>query len=170
MIDAIDAALAAQRPLLVRGEPGIGKSQLVRAAARHLGRVSLSRVVDARTESTDLLWHYDAVARLADAQLAGALGAKEPAGRVRRRLAVGHYLRPGPLWWAFDWTDAARQAKALCQGEPPQDPDPNAPLPPDPARGSVVLVDEIDKADSESRARCAGGRRAKAGRRPPPGP
>lgn len=72
MIDAVDAAIAAQRPLLVRGEPGIGKSQLARAAAKQLGRMFVGRVVDARTESSDLLWHYDAVARLADAQLAGA--------------------------------------------------------------------------------------------------
>lgn len=49
-IKAINAALAAFRPLLVRGEPGIGKSQLARAAAKSLGRVFLQHVVDSRTE------------------------------------------------------------------------------------------------------------------------
>jgi MoxR-like ATPase len=141
MIDAIDAALAAQRPLLVRGEPGMGKSQLARATAKHLGRVFISRVVDARTESSDLLWHYDAVARLADAQLAGALG---PHGKpLRKRLSVRNYLHPGPLWWAFDWANAKGQAALVGQNPPPQDADA------DPARGSVVLVDEIDKAESD---------------------
>ena len=63
-IAAVNAALAAKRPLLVRGEPGIGKSQLARAAAKSLGRTFVPCVVDSRTESRDLLWHYDAVARL----------------------------------------------------------------------------------------------------------
>ena len=63
-IDAVNAALAAGRPLLVRGEPGTGKSQLARAAAKVLGRVFVSHVVDARTESRDLLWQFDAVRRL----------------------------------------------------------------------------------------------------------
>ena len=73
-IRAINTALAARRPLLVRGEPGIGKSQLAKAAAKQLKRPYVQHVVDARTESHDLLWHYDAVARLAEAQLCGVLG------------------------------------------------------------------------------------------------
>ncbi|MFZ4699461.1 MAG: AAA family ATPase [Candidatus Methylumidiphilus sp.] len=150
MIDAIDAALAAQRPLLVRGEPGIGKSQLAKAAAKHLGRVFLSHVVDARTESSDLLWHYDAVARLADAQLASTFCSPgESPEKLRERLSVQNYLHPGPLWWAFNWADAAKQAKQIEQNEPPQDSDPSAPLQPDPKRGSVLLIDEIDKAESD---------------------
>ncbi len=147
MIDAIDAALAAQRPLLVRGEPGIGKSQLARAAAKHLGRTFVSHVVDARTESNDLLWHYDAVARLADAQIAGALS--KQGAPIRERLAVKHYLHPGPLWWGFDWVDAAKQAGTVGESAPPQDQDLQAPLQADPSRGCVVLVDEIDKAESD---------------------
>ena len=66
---AINAALAANRPLLVRGEPGSGKSQLARAAAAALHRPLVYEVITARTECNDLLWRFDAVARLADAQV-----------------------------------------------------------------------------------------------------
>ena len=51
---AVRAALAAQRPLLVRGEPGSGKSQLARAAAEILKRLFVAEVVHARSESQDL--------------------------------------------------------------------------------------------------------------------
>jgi MoxR-like ATPase len=156
-ISAIDAALAAQRPLLVRGEPGIGKSQLARAAALQLRRAFVHEVVDARTESRDLLWHYDAVARLAEAQLQGALKAPEtqPEQDVRRRLAVTRYVWPGPLWWAFNWASARTQA-ALVKAREPEPPDagdterradPQRRC--DPANGCVVLIDEIDKAESD---------------------
>ena len=70
---AINATLATARPLLVRGEPGVGKSQLARAAAVALGRAFVPHAIDARTETRDLLWSVDAVARLAEAQLVGAL-------------------------------------------------------------------------------------------------
>lgn len=145
-IDAIDAALAAQRPLLVRGEPGIGKSQLARAAAVDLGRAYVQHVVDSRTESRDLLWHFDAVARLADAQLKGAL--REIRTRYRndlhRELTVENYLYPRALWWAFDWESARKQAiKVRRPDVPPQLPDC------DPKNGCVVLIDEIDKAETD---------------------
>jgi len=108
-IDAVNAALAARRPLLVRGEPGIGKSQLARAAAAALGRAYVSCVVDARTESRDLLWQFDAVTRLAEAQLAHA--GHETAEAVRGRLAVRYFVIPGPLWWVFNWESARSQAE-----------------------------------------------------------
>jgi MoxR-like ATPase len=156
-ISAIDTALAAQRPLLVRGEPGIGKSQLARAAALQLRRAYVQEVVDARTESRDLLWHYDAVARLAEAQLQGALKALEPGQErdVRKRLAVTRYVRPGPLWWAFNWASARVQAREVDAGEPelPDAGDAERRADPrrrcDPANGCVVLIDEIDKAESD---------------------
>ena len=69
---AVRAALAAQRPLLVRGEPGSGKSQLARAAAEVLGRLFVAEVVHARSESQDLQWRFDALGRLGDAQAMGA--------------------------------------------------------------------------------------------------
>ena len=143
-IDAINAALAARRPLLVRGEPGIGKSQLARAAAAVLGRAFLQQVVDARTESRDLLWHYDAVARLAQAQLLGALGRSDSAACLDiSSLAVESFLHPQVMWWAFNWEEAQRQARQVRQPEPPQ-PDGG-----DYRNGCLVLIDEIDKAETD---------------------
>ena len=65
---ALEMALATGRPLLVRGEPGVGKSQLARAAAEKLQRLFISEVVNINTEGQDLLWRFDPVARLNDAQ------------------------------------------------------------------------------------------------------
>jgi MoxR-like ATPase len=126
---------------LVRGEPGVGKSQLARAAAKELGRAYIKYVVDSRTESRDLMWSFDAVRRLADAQLAGAQ--RGAAKQVRTNLDVPNYVRPGPLWWAFNATDAQRQCNKAGGLAPPQ-PDGG-----DWALGSVFLLDEIDKAESD---------------------
>ncbi|MEO1086395.1 MAG: MoxR family ATPase, partial [Acidobacteriota bacterium] len=137
---AINAAFAAVRPLLVRGEPGIGKSQLARAAAAALGRRYVSKVVDARTESQDLLYSLDAVRRLADAQLVGQGKELREGETVVDRLSESNYVTPGPLWWGFEWKNAHRQAQRAqaC----PDDAHADAP------DGVVVLLDEIDKADS----------------------
>lgn len=139
-IDAINAALASGRPLLVRGLPGVGKSQLARAAAAELGRAFVSTVVDAQVETDDLKWSFDTVERLAQAQLQQAIGAD--AKTARKNLDAKNFLRPGPLWWAFDWGMAEDQAKKTA-----------VPLPEHPAKwqqdhGCVLLIDEIDKADS----------------------
>ncbi len=130
---ALRAAEAAGRPLLIRGEPGTGKSQTARAAAVAAGRAFLSVVIDGRTEAHDLLWHYDAVGRLSDAQVE-ARGASEP----------GHYLSPGPLWWAYDWLGAQEQWMHRRRGEVPR-----APPQWDGKKGAVLLIDEIDKADPD---------------------
>ncbi|HEX4953196.1 MAG TPA: MoxR family ATPase [Thermoanaerobaculia bacterium] len=140
-VDAVNAALAARRPLLVRGEPGTGKSQLARAAAAGLGRPLVATAIDGSTEARDLLWSLDAVSRLAEAQIQGALGVRDSAA-VRANLREERFLAPGPLWWAFDWADAARQAAETGQFAPP------TPEGWSPADGVVVLLDEIDKADS----------------------
>lgn len=137
---ALRAAEAAGRPLLVRGDPGTGKSQLAHAAAVAAGRLFVPFVVDSRTEASDLMWRYDAVARLADAHLCSVPGAKVPKG-----LAAEHYVQPGPLWWAFNWNAAREQCKKLASPPP-------IPLAPDgwtPEKGCVVLIDEIDKAEAE---------------------
>jgi MoxR-like ATPase len=136
-LNALNAAIAARRPLLVRGEPGTGKSQLARAAAALLGRALVSHTVDARTDTHDLLYTVDHVARLAEAQLLGALRTKRRT--AQERLALKNFTRPGPLWWAFDWAGAKKHAS-----EPPH----WAPGAWAPEHGCVVLIDEIDKADA----------------------
>jgi MoxR-like ATPase len=140
---AVRAALAAQRPLLVRGEPGAGKSQLARAAAEVLGRLFISEVVQSRSESQDLQWRFDAVARLGEAQALGA--APLSADEVRARLDPLNYLSPGPLWWVLDWRSAADQhargGGCFCPPQPPPEWQPE--------HGCVLLIDEIDKADAD---------------------
>jgi len=137
-IEAVNGAVAARRPLLVRGEPGVGKSQLARAVARELNRAFISFVVDGHAESRDLLWHFDAVQRLADAQLGHALGANSESIKN-----INNYIHPGPLWWAFDWKSAATQAQALKQSLPMQLEGCS------PENGCVLLIDEIDKAEMD---------------------
>lgn len=140
-IKAVNAALAAKRPLLIRGEPGIGKSQLARAVAKQLKRVFVQHVIDAHCESQDLLWHFDAVQRLADAQLGNAAGWTPE--QMREQLQLCNYLHPGPLWWAFNWDSAATQAKKLQLPTPEQEHDCDA------KNGCVLLIDEIDKAEMD---------------------
>ncbi len=142
-INALKTALAAQRPLLLRGDPGTGKSQLARAAAFALKRLFVYDVVNAHTESQDLLWRFDAVARLAEAQsLQGQACTQEDRKAV---LESKRYISPGPLWWALSWQSANdvyinSQYQLICP-EKPKDW-----LQTD---GSVLLIDEIDKANAQ---------------------
>lgn len=146
-VDAINSALAAGRPLLVRGEPGTGKSQLARAAAKYLGRAFVSTVVDARTEARDLLWTLDAVARLAAAQVLGAFGgSSDDRAALRAEVQPDNFVAPEALWWAFDWASAKEQAGRAQENaagvklhEAPRDWKAG--------QGTVLLIDEIDKAD-----------------------
>jgi MoxR-like ATPase len=125
---AVNSALAAGRPLLLRGEPGTGKSQLARAAAAALGRAFVPWVTDARTESRDLLYTLDLVARLAAAQ-------------AQESHSLELFVHPGPLWWAFDWVGAEEQAaRANARTY-------NGPSGWKAGDGAVLLIDEIDKAD-----------------------
>ncbi len=135
---AIKTAYGARRPLLVIGEPGLGKSQLARAAAAHLKRCFLPFVVAARSQANDLLYHFDAVARLAQAQVLGAQSGSVP--DLKASLDERLFLRPGPLWRAFHMADASKHSQSsvdqTMQAQAQQ-------------QGCVVLIDEIDKADSD---------------------
>jgi len=147
-LDAIDAALAAERPLLLRGDPGVGKTQLARAAAIKLERAYTQCVVDIHSDGRDLRWCEDLVERLADAQMAGNPNAEAHGAKFGDIL---DYISPGPLWWGFDWDDALIQAARRANTDkdkvaPPPQPDPKLC---DPANGVVVLIDEIDKAEPE---------------------
>lgn len=141
-IEAVQAARLSKRPLLLRGEPGAGKSQLARAASVALSRAFVSFVVDARTEARDLKWREDVVARLADAQLVGGLDDSSEAKALRGKLDLTNYVQPGPLWWGFDPESAQTQADR-AQGSPVQADTSQS------KSGVVVLIDEIDKGGSE---------------------
>ena len=148
---AVRAAIAAGRPLLLRGEPGIGKSQLARAVAVELRVPFLYQVVDERSERDSLLYTYDAVARLAEAQVSG-LSANDDPINWREKLAERNFIRPGVLWWAYNWKTAETQVdehftKHCRSCEKPKKPADWSPTAADRLCGPVVLVDEIDKAD-----------------------
>ncbi len=100
-VQALRAARAARRPLLLRGEPGTGKTQLAFAAAAALRLPCVSVTVDSRTAARDLLYTFDAVARLGLAQVLGSLkGMTEK--DLLKRLAEERFVAPGALWWGFD--------------------------------------------------------------------
>ncbi len=142
-INALKTALAAQRPLLLRGDPGTGKSQLARAAAIALKRLFIYDVINAHTESQDLLWRFDAVGRLAEAQSLQGQTCTEEERKVV--LDSKRYISPGPLWWALSW----QSANAVYQKSQYQLIAPEKPEGWQQANGSVLLIDEIDKANVE---------------------
>jgi MoxR-like ATPase len=125
---AVEVALTTGRPLLLRGEPGTGKSSLAPYVARRLNWRYYEYVVTSASVATDLLWRFDAVRRLADAQ----------AHKVKPE---SEYVEPGVLWWALDRSSALSYAKQSGSVEPEADVNQTR----DPDR-AVVLIDEIDKA------------------------
>ena len=146
---ALDMALLTGRPLLIRGEPGIGKSQIARAAAEVLGVPFLFHVVDERTERDDLLYHYDAVSRLARAQIGRGQG--EELSEWNAALAEVNFFRPGILWWAMNWESADDQRELFSKYCRPSERlisvEQRDAIPADAPCSAVVLIDEIDKAD-----------------------
>ena len=106
---AVNAAIHLERPLLVKGEPGTGKTLLAFEVAKALGMELYTWHVKSTTNAQQGLYEYDAVSRLRDSQLG------DP-----RVNDIAHYIKPGPVWKAFDSDKRV-----------------------------VLLIDEIDKADIE---------------------
>ncbi|TKW68699.1 MAG: MoxR family ATPase [Paracoccus denitrificans] len=88
---AVNAAITLERPLLVKGEPGTGKTELARQVAASLDLPIIEWNVKSTTKAQQGLYEYDAVSRLRDSQL----------GDVRVH-DVGNYIRKGKLWQAFE--------------------------------------------------------------------
>jgi MoxR-like ATPase len=88
---AVNAAITLQRPLLVKGEPGTGKTQLAYEVAEALGAPLITWHVKSTTKAQQGLYEYDAVTRLRDSQL-GDLRVKD----------VKNYIKKGKLWDAFE--------------------------------------------------------------------
>ena len=93
---AVNAALALERPLLVKGEPGTGKTLLAEEVARSLGRPLYQWHVKSTTKAQQGLYEYDAVSRLRDSQLGDA-----------RVHDIANYIVPGMLWRAFESEERA---------------------------------------------------------------
>ncbi|MEV6109110.1 AAA family ATPase [Streptomyces sp. NPDC051940] len=136
---SVKVALATGRPLLLRGSPGSGKSTLAPFIARQLGWRYYEHVVTHRTQPRELLWRYDSVRRLGDAQVYRD-------GDHRPDDAA--YVQPGVLWWALAPASAARRGRSGLAPRACRDPYPQI----NEARSrdhAVVLIDEIDKADPD---------------------
>ncbi len=138
---ALWAAYASGRPLLVRGKPGTGKSQMARAIAERLGWAFVSEVIRGDTELSDLHWHFDAVARLGEAQSMGRANA-DPT-----RLNASNFLSPGAFWWAYNWRSATTQQQS-CKTHMATQPYSPTGLE-STVKGVVLLIDEIDKANPD---------------------
>ena len=88
---AVNAAIRLQRPLLIKGEPGTGKTMLAEEVAAALGMPLLQWHIKSTTKAQQGLYEYDAVSRLRDSQLGD--------DKVKD---IGNYILKGVLWQAFE--------------------------------------------------------------------
>ncbi|MEL6837697.1 MAG: MoxR family ATPase [Pseudomonadota bacterium] len=87
---AVNAAVTLERPLLVKGEPGTGKTELARQVSAALGLPMIEWHIKSTTKAQQGLYEYDAVSRLRDSQLGD-----------ERVHDVANYIKRGKLWQAF---------------------------------------------------------------------
>ncbi|WP_139167031.1 AAA family ATPase, partial [Chromobacterium sphagni] len=99
---AVNASITLQRPLLIKGEPGTGKTMLAEEVAASLGRELIVWPIKSTTKAQHGLYEYDAVSRLRDSQLGDA-----------KVHDIANYIVKGKLWQAFD----AEQAPVLLIDE-----------------------------------------------------
>ncbi|RCK51711.1 ATPase AAA [Thalassospira profundimaris] len=92
---AVNAAITLQRPLLVKGEPGTGKTVLAEEIAKSLGKKLITWSIKSTTRAQQGLYEYDAVSRLRDSQLGD-----------ERVHDIANYIVKGKLWEAFEADDA----------------------------------------------------------------
>ena len=88
---AVDAAVRLERPLLIKGEPGTGKTQLAIEVAKALNMELLEWHIKSTTKAINGLYEYDAVSRLRDSQLGD-----------ERVKDIKNYIKRGKLWEAFE--------------------------------------------------------------------
>ncbi len=88
---AVNAAIALEKPLLIKGEPGTGKTQLAEELAKSLNCQLIQWHIKSTTKAQQGLYEYDAVSRLRDSQLGDA-----------RVNDIGNYIVKGKLWHAFE--------------------------------------------------------------------
>ena len=105
---AVNASIALEKPLLVKGEPGTGKTELAKQIATSLDLEIIEWTIKSTTKAQQGLYEYDAVSRLRDSQLGNTV------------KKVEKYIKKGKLWISFETKNK-----------------------------SVLLIDEIDKADIE---------------------
>ena len=105
---AVNASIALEKPLLVKGEPGTGKTELARQIANSLKLEIIEWSIKSTTKAQQGLYEYDAVSRLRDSQLGEEI------------KDISKYIKKGKIWESFETT-----------------------------KKSVLLIDEIDKADIE---------------------
>jgi MoxR-like ATPase len=87
---AVNASIVLERPLLIKGEPGTGKTVLAEEVAKALGAPLLTWHIKSTTKAQQGLYEYDAVSRLRDSQLGDA-----------RVSDISNYIKRGKLWEAF---------------------------------------------------------------------
>ena len=87
---AVNAAVTLQRPLLIKGEPGTGKTMLAQEVADSLGKKLICWHIKSTTKAQQGLYEYDAVSRLRDSQLG-----------EEKVYDIGNYIKQGKVWQAF---------------------------------------------------------------------